>query len=259
MSCHAHAHSTSAPPVSSLAPETKNLLQRKCACGGATKLSGSCEACSSKQLEPLTQKKHASFGHDFSKVAVHADSRRPASTGLILTTETTDHQLPPDAAEETGPVDEDSLMDFQGSGTCQNGGAVSGCDPDTGVYDLISNDNTCCTKDCTAQHEAIHKKDHEAWGCCKALGVAAKVKGADKNALIKKYATWRAAVSPITECHAYSNDVTCADALAKAKDCSGKGKGTDCCSDIADYRARYAALAKTNCAAAPKKAPPCPF
>ena len=257
MSCHAHAHSTSAPLFSSLTPETKNLLQRKCACGGATKTGGPCEACSSKQFESLKPKKSPTFGHDFSKVALHANSRAPASTGLIFKTETTDHQLPPDAPEEKAPV-EDSLIDYQ-SGTCQNGGGGSACDPDTGVYDLVSNDNTCCTKDCTAQHEAKHKVDHEAWGCCKALGAAVKAKPADKAALVTKYATWRAAVSPITECHAYSNDVVCADALATAKDCSGKGKGTDCCKDIEDYRTRYAALAKSNCAAAPKKAPPCPF
>lgn len=253
MSCHTHAHSTFAPPVSSAMLETKNLLQRKCACGGATKTGGSCEACSTKQLEALKPTKQPSLAHDFSKVAVHANSRGSVNTG-----ERTDHQLPPDAPEEKAPVDEDSLIDYQ-SGTCQNGGAVSACDPDTGVYDLVSNDNTCCTKDCTAQHEAKHKTDHEAWGCCKALGAAVKAKPKDKNDLIKKYATWRAAVSPITECHAYSNDVTCADALATAKDCSGKGKGTDCCKDIEDYRTRYGALAKTNCAAAPKKAPPCPF
>ena len=97
-----------------------------------------------------------------------------------------------------------------------------------------------------------------AWGCCKALSAAWNVKGADKAKLVKQYNDWLAKVEAITECNAHTTGVTCADALATSKDCAGKGKGTDCCTDIADYRARYAALAKSYCAKAAKKAAPCP-
>jgi hypothetical protein len=100
--------------------------------------------------------------------------------------------------------------------------------------------------------------DHNGWGCCKALAVAWSKKGADKAELVKKYNTWFADANLISECNAYTNDMACADALAKAKDCAGAGKDTDCCKDIADYRATYSAEAKSYCAKAPKKVPPCP-
>lgn len=143
-------------------------------------------------------------------------------------------------------------------GACQNGGGASVCNPKDGTYGLVENDNTCCTKDCTAQHEAEHKKDFDAWGCCKALSVAWNAKGADKAKLAKQYNDWADAVSTTTECHAYSHDVVCADAMAKEKDCSGKGKDSDCCKNIADYKTKYAKLAKENCDAAPAKVAPCP-
>jgi hypothetical protein len=171
-------------------------------------------------------------------------------------TSAADHQLEPGIEVPVPRFTAEGLeMDLQ---ACQNGGAVSACDPNTGVYGLKSNDNTCCTKDCTAQHEAKHKVDHDKWGCCKALSVAWNKPGADKTKLVQQYGEWRAKVSPITECHAYSNDVVCADAMAKEKDCSGKGKDTDCCKNIAEYKTKYAKLAKENCDAAPAKAPPCP-
>lgn len=141
---------------------------------------------------------------------------------------------------------------------CRNGSGASTCDPITGIYGLVENNNTCCTRDCTAQHEAEHKKDFDAWGCCKAISAAWNAKGADRAKLAKKYNDWSDAVSTTTECHAYSRDVVCADAMAKEKDCGGKGKDTDCCKNIADYKTGYAKLAKQNCDAAPAKVPPCP-
>jgi hypothetical protein len=231
------------------------FLQRKCACGGSSSLAESCTECNKQRLprnvNAATSSRPAS--HDFSRVRVNQPDQKKA-----LTRSTQLHQLGAEQdehAEEYSP--EGALVMFQ-SGTCINGGAGSTCHFDTGVFKMDNNDNTCCTKGCTAAHEAVHKRDIDGWGCCAAASTAFNAKGADKAKVAKTYNDWQNKVVAITECNAYSNDVTCADALAKAKDCSGAGKGTDCCKDIEDYKTRYGALAKTNCAAAPKKAEPCP-
>jgi hypothetical protein len=149
-------------------------------------------------------------------------------------------------------------MTLDGSGTCVNGGAASGCDPENGAYTIYSNSNTCCTKDCSRLHEQTHVSDITGWGCCKALSVAYNIKGADKGALVQKYNDWLARAIDLTECHAYSNGVDCADQLARTKDCAGAGRSTDCCKGIPEYRTKYAAKAKTRCDRAPKEPPPCP-
>lgn len=149
-------------------------------------------------------------------------------------------------------------MTLAGSGNCQNGGGESVCRPATGVYEIIRNSNTCCTKDCTQSHEQTHVNDVTGWGCCKALSDAYKKPGADKNALVTKYNEWMAKVIDITECNAYTHDVKCADDLAAAKQCDAQGKGSDCCKDITDYKARYGAEANTRCGRAPKNVEPCP-
>ena len=222
------------------------FLQRKCACGGSSGLTGSCTECNKKRLprtvEAATPPRPGA--HDFSRVRVNR------STEV--------HQLGSEQDERSEEYAPDGAQVVFQSGTCVNGGAGSSCHLDTGVFQLNHNDNTCCTKDCTAAHEAVHKRDFDGWGCCGAASTAYNAKGADKAKIVKAYNDWQNKVLAITECNAYSNDVTCADALAKAKDCSGAGKGTDCCKDIEDYKTRYGALAKTNCAAAPKKAEPCP-
>lgn len=152
----------------------------------------------------------------------------------------------------------DGVMMSRDSGTCQNGGGSSVCNINTGNYDIVANGNTCCTKDCTQQHEQTHVVDFNASGCCKAASAAYTAKGADKNAVIKKYNDWLALADPVSECHAYNTGVACAAALAKTKDCDGAGKATDCCKDIVGYQSHYSALAKSACAAAPAKMPPCP-
>lgn len=197
------------------------------------------------------------FGHDFGKVHAHAGSREPIPANPMFQMRMS-RQATLEEKETSEYSGHGLLISLAGSGTCVNGGGASVCDPTTGKYKITSNTNTCCTKDCTQEHEQRHVTDHDGWGCCAALSVAWGKKGADKGALVKKYNDWFAKANLISECNAYSNDVKCADALAKTKDCSGAGKGTDCCKDIADYQARYSALAKTYCAKAPKSVPPCP-
>ena len=69
---------------------------------------------------------------------------------------------------------------------------------------------------------------------------------------------WLEQVRPLTECHAYTNDVKCATKMEKTNDCKGKGKDSDCCVSIRSYKNRYADEAAKYCKVAPAKAPACP-
>jgi hypothetical protein len=105
-------------PKPSFAPVRSNLLQRKCACGGTPGLDGVCADCRRKQLRgsrrnlldetaqsevppivhevlrssgrPLDAETRSfmepRFGHDFSQVRVHADSRAAASAQAMNAT-----------------------------------------------------------------------------------------------------------------------------------------------------------------------------
>lgn len=98
---------------SSFAPTRSRLLQRKCACGGTLGLDGECAECrgnslqrdSSARAEPVSEVPsivhevlrspgqpldsttrefmEARFGHDFSKVRVHADARAAESARAV--------------------------------------------------------------------------------------------------------------------------------------------------------------------------------
>src|SRR5712692_8199293 len=92
------------------------LLQRKCACGGASGLTGECEGCSKKKLQRKTQNSELGirndspvplivhevlrspgqpldastrafmeprFGHDFSSVRVHTDAKAAESARAV--------------------------------------------------------------------------------------------------------------------------------------------------------------------------------
>jgi len=145
-----------------------------------------------------------------------------------------------------------------GSGTCVNGGASSSCNPANGIYEVNSNSNTCCTRPCSERHEQTHVNDVTGWGCCAALSTAYNRPGADRNALVQKYNTWLAKVYDITECHALRNDVACADSMLSIRDCNGKGRDTDCCKDVVDYKANFGAQMATVCGRAPRTVEPCP-
>lgn len=277
-----------AAPSRSFMPVRSGLLQRKCACGGTPGPTGECEECRKKRLQRKIQKPRSEiqessvppivhkvlqspgqpldpatrafmeqrFGHEFSRVPVHANSAKPLQTDSPRTRVL--HQLLPGEGETKKYSSEGILMTLAGSGTCQNGGAASSCDPNNGAYKITANNNTCCTKDCSWRHEQTHVSDITNWGCCKALSVAYNKPGANKNSLVQEYNAWLATAADITECNAYSNDVVCANELAVQKDCAGAGRNTDCCKDIADYKTRYEASARTICARAPKQVPACP-
>src|SRR5215208_942587 len=93
-------------PKPSFAPVHSNLLQRKCACGGTPGVDGQCTECRKKRLQadsfpappivhdvlrspgqPLDPTPRAllepRFGHDFSKVRVHADDKAAESARAV--------------------------------------------------------------------------------------------------------------------------------------------------------------------------------
>lgn len=100
-----------AAPARSLAPAPFGTLQRKCACGGSASSGGECEGCKKKKLQrkaagggpetappivndvlrspgqPLDAGARAffepRFGHDFSKVRIHADARANESARSV--------------------------------------------------------------------------------------------------------------------------------------------------------------------------------
>jgi hypothetical protein len=248
-----------------IAPSRSGVLERKCDCGQHTG-GGTCEACKRKRpgafeggmgdaaSRGIGRTAPDSDHHGFAEIRVTAGS--PERIGRTM--EPAVAEASPEDAAERKYSDKGVLMTLAGSGTCANGGAESGCDPDTGAYKIYHNNNTCCTKDCSWLHEQTHASDITGWGCCKALSVAYNKPGADKAAAVQKYNDWLDSARSLTECHAYKNAVDCAKQLAKQKDCSGAGRDTDCCKDVEEYRAKYSARATTECAAAPKQAPPCP-
>lgn len=252
-------------------PDGKNpadanlLLQRKCACGGSPSVTAECTECGSKRrkrkIEPTSEiparagsnwPHHGS--HDLARIRLNAMHALPRPLTLaVMSTRESEHEE--DEEKYSGEGVRETLA---GSGTCQNGGASSVCKPATGLYEITVNNNTCCTKDCSKQHEERHVSDITGWGCCAALSTAYNKPGADKGALITKYNEWLAKVYDITECNALNTGVACADAMLTAKDCAGAGKDTDCCKDIVDYKARYGALATTVCGRKAKTVEPCP-
>lgn len=282
-------------PKPSFTAISTGLLQRKCACGNSAGLTGECAACQREKL--ALQRKKTATQKDVSEVPLIMHEMQPlaqqaqklSSFNLIandLFKPT--KQLPP-GEEEVGEdyldrflEDELATKKFQmtpalkqdttdppgvkrepgyiraGSGTCSNGGGSSNCNQSTGVYEILSNDNTCCTKDCTQRHEMQHVIDHTAWGCCKKFSQDLR-DNADRNAVRRAYSRWFDIVAPITECHASRSDVKCIEEMEKAQKCKSQGAKSDCCVDIADYKARYSSLAKEYCDKAPAKAPPCPL
>jgi hypothetical protein len=113
MSSHFTAHEAKTHDAS-FTPAPRGLLQRKCACGGASGISGHCEECDEKRLSmqrratspesvaavpPIVHETLRSpgqaldtqtrafmesrFGHDFSRVRVHIDKRAAESAEAV--------------------------------------------------------------------------------------------------------------------------------------------------------------------------------
>lgn len=241
----------SKPDVAPPARFARQLPLGKCNCGGK------CESCrptpSSHTTALLQVPEDSPLGTD-------DDDGVAVDLGGSHTTEQNGDGLDggqgeQDSADSGGG----SLQITVGSGgpLCFNGGGSSACNLSSGEYTIRSNDNTCCTKDCTQQHEATHVKDITGWGCCKRAS-AAYTQSASPGKVAEMYNTWLERARALTECHAYTNDVTCATAMQKSNDCNGKGKDSACCLSILSYKNRYSDEAKNYCKIAPAKAPACP-
>ena len=102
------------------------------------------------------------------------------------------------------------------TGECTPGRSESNCFDGAG-YIITKIDNDCCTRPCTVEHESIHVRDLNQ--CCKAFHRARKADGADAAAVTATYQNWLNVARKVSECRAYSNDITCAKRLAVEKGC----------------------------------------
>ncbi len=164
-------------------------------------------------------------------------------------------QLSSDGGQPSATAGDNPFSTDSGAPLCANGGGESKCDILAGIYRITRNDNTCCTRDCTQQHEQRHVQD--LGDCCKQAFEARRI-SANPNKVTDVYNRWVDQARPWTECNAYSNDVKCGTAMGKANDCDGKGKDSACCRSISQYVSHYGDEAKKACDAAPAKLPPCP-
>jgi hypothetical protein len=106
---------------------------------------------------------------------------------------------------------------YESSGTCTVETSESNCFPDAGGYIIGPVRNDCVTEPCTREHERVHVRELD--GCCKAYIRALKRPGADALAVTQMWEAWKEQARPITECHAYMNDVACAQRLAQQRGC----------------------------------------
>lgn len=163
-------------------------------------------------------------------------------------------------SRERPPEDETSYFMVDGVvGTatvaCYGGGGGSRCNPGTGNYDIIYNNNKCCTRDCTQQHEQQHVTDLQP--CCKALNAKISA-GGDRDTLVKQFNTWMSSgAADWSECNSYKVSISCGEALRKTNKCDST-KST-CCDEIDDYLSNARAQKTSFCAKAPKGLPTCPF
>lgn len=310
-----------AAQVSTLASESSGIVQRKCACGGKTGPSETCEECqkelsqvrspseTAEQLKvpPLVLHTmqtlgHSDFasitagetrGHNFGNVRVEQEAPRAALGGILnalpaasretawaprkspvlaMTTqegcgcsvcarqESSDREERARATSERPPEEDTEPLMVDGVvGTaavpCYGGGGGSSCNPSTGVYDILYNRNTCCTKDCTQQHEQQHVTDLQP--CCQKL--SAKVSGGgDRNTLVGQFNTWMGSgASAWSECNAYKVSISCGEALRTSNKCDST-KST-CCDEIDDYLTNARSQKSSYCGSAPGSLPACPF
>ena len=102
------------------------------------------------------------------------------------------------------------------AGNCIPGRSESNCVDGVG-YMITKIDNDCCTRPCTIEHESIHVKDRD--DCCKKYLRATKAPGADMKKIKQMADDWDAVARPVSECKAYTNDLTCGQRLAVEKRC----------------------------------------
>jgi hypothetical protein len=201
---------------------TTATLQRKCACGHIH--AGPCQSCrkekprqdaAARQPSITCFAGHARSGHDFSKLPLSSAGAATTRQGI--------------ASVGNGW---DELVPKSKTGDCLPGRSESKCIDGVG-YMTTTIDNDCCTRPCTIEHEALHVRELDA--CCKAFHRARKATGADQEKVIETWGKWMEQARPVSECHAYANDVSCAAKLAIMKGCTPERerRGSEVASGVA--------------------------
>jgi hypothetical protein len=220
MSTHACATEKKVP---SLTSATKGVLQRKCNCGGPSKLAGGCESCEQKRALKRAATRtfmETGFGHDFSKVRVAAEES-PQHKGFtyedLLAGEVKEEEEPEmlSAAppEKTSPRKDE--LPHAGSATivCESGDYVVKLNNWAG--------KPCGISDCVTVHESSHIDDWRSrWpkGCKKADG------SNQADGYLPTGGDGYAEFLKKSECTAHTKDLECAEAKLKAAtgDCKTK-------------------------------------
>jgi hypothetical protein len=83
------------------------------------------------------------------------------------------------------------------------------CDVSNGIPDITLNKPSICNRDCTARHEAVHKKDISSC-CSKAHTAWTNAKDDKKDAVQDKMNKWVEENRYWLECRAYAESVKCA-------------------------------------------------
>lgn len=252
--------------ITPIIPKRSSLLQRKCACGGTPGPTGECAACRRKRMltqsafhqrESLTDEKKPNRK---SELMQHAERDVPPTSfredihsfaQLSVFPTVTHEQAMAEAEREeliNGIVSTAALP-------CYSNGALSACNPSTGNYDITANNNTCCTRSCSQEHEEQHVADLE--DCCQ--GLAARIAaGGNRATLIGQYNTWmRSGAKDWSECNAYSVSLRCAQELQADNACDISS--SQCCTEIDDYVTLANAQWNNYCTRAPASRPACPF
>jgi len=147
------------------------------------------------------------------------------------------------------------LATFEGP-ECNAFRGSSVCNLSSGNYEIVSIDDTCCSKGCTRKHEERHVRD--LFLCCWRLSDNIQNHVGTRDELIEKHNEWMAAgARNWSECNAYGVSVQCAKDEMKEKNCDKND--TQCCRELKFYLSEMKSQQRAYCEIAPKTLPPCPF
>jgi hypothetical protein len=182
------------------------------------------------------------FGHDFSRVRVHADAHDPREIRLLELGHA--RRLPQEPAGETY------------------------CDVSKGTPTVEIKHKDQCTHECTERHENVHKRDMAP--CCKKANKAYKAAKTDekKDQVNKKMNGWLEDNQDWLQCRGYAETLRCYEQFV-AKHCDGKKTAKDpeqeaCCVRLSslEHPSLYLDAKKRRdkfCKEAKKDLTPCPF
>ncbi len=84
------------------------------------------------------------------------------------------------------------------------------------TYTIICNNGP--TTQCTMEHEAIHRRDLEASGCC--IGYASCISNFGQPYCYYMTRTWRTGYLNVTECNAHTGEISCLNSLQTCYGCT---------------------------------------